>query len=231
MSTGARTRADAWARAAVAAVALVTVLAGAGCDRSPLGDADIDLQALETLGGATAAGRSVVSDLINVATRLQSDDGSVPNVSLPTLAQLFEGALAADAEGRGPESALALKSAHDVLLDSAWTRIGKGDEGDAILDEARGFQAAAAARILGRSTSMAYVFLVGRTLEQVNAGLIALHRQGEDVRRFQRMTASARELVLDARRSLGRGETGLALDIGGHAADLVNTVIREIHAR
>lgn len=231
MSARTETRTDRWVRATAAVAFLGAVLAAPGCDRSPLGGADIDLQALEVLGGPTAAGRSVVSDLIDVATRLQSDDSSVPDVSLPTLAELFAGALAVDREGKGPESARALKSTYDALLDSAWTRIGNGEEGDHLLDEARSFQGAAAARILGRPTSMAYVFLVGRTLEQVNAGLIGRRRQDEDVRRFQRMAASARELELDARESLGRGETGQALDIGGHAADLVNTLIREIRAR
>jgi len=218
------------ARLACAAAALA-VVAAAGCDRSPLGGTDIDLEALEALGGPTAAGRSVVSGLIDVATRLQAEDEAVPDVALPTLARLFEDALSADAEENGPESALALKTAHAVLLDSAWTRIGNGGEGDDILAEARGYQAATTARVLGRSTSMAYVFLVGRTLERVNAGLVRLRRQGEDVRRFQRMTDSARELEHDAREALGNGETGRALDIGGHAADLVNTAIREIRAR
>jgi len=223
-----RVRRTGWV--ALVAVTLAAVAAG-GCDRSPLGGADIDLQALEALGGPTAAGRSVVSDLIDVATRLQAEDGAVPDVALPTLAELFAGALAADAETRGAEAAQALKDAHAVLLDSAWVRIGDGEDGDAILDEARGYQASTAAQVLGRPTSMAYVFLVGRTLERVNAGLIRLSRQGEDVRRLQRMAASARGLERDAREALAGGETGRALDIGGHAADLVNTVIREVHAR
>jgi hypothetical protein len=215
----------------VALTAVTLVAAAGGCDRTPLGGADIDLQALEALGGPTAAGRSLVSDLIDVATHLQTEDGAIPDVALPTLAELFEGAIAADAETRGAEAGRALRSAHTALLDSAWARIGDGGDGDAILEQARDYQASSAAQVFGRPTSMAYVFLVGRTLEQVNAGLIRLSRQGEDVRRLQRMAASARELERDAREALAGGETGRALDIGGHAADLVNTLIREVHAR
>jgi hypothetical protein len=230
MSLRTATRTGRAARLACA-VATVAAVTAAGCDRSPLGGSDLDMEALEALGGPTAAGRSVVSGLIDVATRLQAEDEAVPDVALPTLAQLFEGALSVDAEENGPESALGLKTGHTVLLDSAWTRIGNGDDGDEILAEARGYQAATIARVLGRSTSMAYVFLVGRTLERVNVGLLRLRGQGEDVRHFQRMTDSARELEHNAREALGNGDTGRALDIGGHAADLVNTVIGEIRAR
>jgi hypothetical protein len=221
------------ARAAFTAVLLAVGIVAGGCDRSPLGSADIDPQALESLGGPTAAGRSVAFDLIAVATQLQAEDGTVLDISLPTLAELFDGAISADAETRGPGSALALESAHTALLDSAWSEIanGNGAAGDRILEEARSYQASAAARFLGRPTSVAYVFLIGRTLQRVNERLLVLHRRGEDVRRLRRMASSARELEADAREALGRGESGDALDIGAHAADLVNNLIREIRTR
>lgn len=217
----------------VRVLAAVAFAAAAACDRSPTGDVDVDLEALEALAGPTDAGRSVVSDFIAIATRLQAGDGGVPDIALPTLGHLFDRAVEAESETRGREFALELRARHLVLLDSAWSIIEKGDGGDGeqMLSDARAFQASTAARLLGRPASMAYVFLVGRTLERVNRELIALDRLGHDVRRLRRMAASARDLQADARSALGRGEAASALDVGAHAADLVNNLVREVRAR
>lgn len=215
------------------AAATLAAFLPSACDRSPLDGSDLDLVALEVLGGETEAGRSVVSDLITVAAELQSEEAPVPDVALPTLANLFDGALAIEAEEQGAEAVVEIRAGHAALVDSAWLEIdrGKSENGDDLLAEARALQAATAARVLGTQTSIAYVFLIGRTLDRVNEGLVVLSRQGVEVRRFARMSSSARDLTADARSALGRGRPAEALDIGGHAADLVNSLIREIHSR
>jgi len=214
-------------------LALMLAAASGACDRSLTGGPDVDLAALEALAGPTAAGRTVASDLIAVATRLQSADVGVPDIALPTLAELFARAVAVEAEAKGADAALRLRAGHAALLDSAWHEIENGDagDGDRLLEAAREFQAASAARVLGTPTSMAYVFLVGRALQRIQETLLVLDRQGGEVRRLLRMASSARDLQMDARSALGRGQAAAALDIGAHAADLVNTLIREINDR
>lgn len=215
------------------ALTTLAVLFPGACDRSPLDGSELDLVALEVLGGETGPARSVVSDLVTIATELQSDEAPVPDVTLPTLAVLYDGALAIEARDRGPKAVVRIRAAHAALLDSAWLEIARGraENGQDLLTEARVQQAETAARVLGTQTTIAYVFLIGRTLDRVNEGLMALSRQGTEVRRFLRMSASARDLTSDARSALGKGRAGQALDIGGHAADLVNSLIRGIHSR
>ncbi len=213
------------------APALLALILAAGCDLSPTAldqlDSDGVARILQASGQASREPAHRV--LFEAFARIERPDGMSPS-QVPGLDSLFTLALLTE-DRRAPAHAAALRQQHRVLLAAAWRAVDSGDEdaGQRSLAAARSFQASATVEILGPATSLLFVSLVDRARLRAEASVRRLDaRHKDDMPRLLRMAASARDVEQDARKALAQGDAAKALDVGSHAAGLVNALVAQL---
>jgi len=144
---------------------------------------------------------------------------------IPGLENLLPRAVAKLASESTPDAQALLRRAEQTAA-HVRTALRSGDRStaQAQLVAARAEQIQLVLRVLGPGTA-------GKLVEEVNAGtaearttLAALEAAGRDVARDQRMLTEAVDLAHRARAALAKGDNATALDLGSHAAGLLNAL-------
>jgi hypothetical protein len=79
-------------------------------------------------------------------------------------------------------------------------------------------------RVLGAQTATTLVDRVAARAAQTRAVLAELDKNGRDVARYQRMLREANDLNVRAATAITKGDPATALDLGSHAAGLLNAL-------
>lgn len=107
---------------------------------------------------------------------------------------------------------------------SAALRTGDRSAANSRLAELRAAHIKIVLRELGPDATSQLVHDVAERAVEVQSSLLSLKERGRDVAKLQRMTREAVDLNTRARAALKKGDAATALDLGSHAAGILNAV-------
>jgi hypothetical protein len=142
------------------------------------------------------------------------------------LESLFPRAMAKVKAERGPAAAAAMTAKLEMLnaRTRAALRFGNREASHETLELARAEQVRIVKQVLGDGAAQRLVTQAGYRAEEIAASLKALDGSGRDVVKQQRMLREAIDLQQRAKTALQKGDGATALDLGSHAAGLLNTL-------
>lgn len=191
------------------------------------------LVALQSLlqEAATAAAHGDATAALDAATRAARHAGEVRHAvaqarRIPGLDELFDVAVATLRADLGPDAARAALAHYNSLRRAADEAVRAGDRQRAhtALERVRGEQIRFVLRVLGADAVGRLLDAVARGADEVDTALAAARAAGRDASRFERMAASARDMLLRAQDHFYDGDPASALDLASHAAGLLNAI-------
>jgi hypothetical protein len=140
------------------------------------------------------------------------------------LEDLFADAAAAVRAGHGAAGADAILRRHDELARAAAATVSTGDRVRAhdALSQVRQEQISLVIETFGAGVVRRMLVEVADAAGEATAALAAERRAGRDVSRLQRMVETARDMQGRAAAALVAGDVAGALDLGSHAAGLID---------
>jgi hypothetical protein len=188
--------------------------------------AQVDGQLAEAT--AALAGRDALAGL-DAATRAGASAEAARHVlagarRINGLEELFERAAVQLQTERGAVESRAALAEYNSLQRAAESVVQNGDRSRAhdALRAVRSEQIRLVLDVLGPAAVRQLVVEVAEGAGQVDQGIGAARQAGRDVARLERMSAVSREMLQRAQAALDSNDVGLALDLGSHAAGLVN---------
>jgi len=129
-------------------------------------------------------------------------------------------------EERGAAAAAALTSTLEILNTRSRAALRSGDRSGAHenLTLARAEQIRIVQQVFGDEAAVKLVAQIGIRADEIGAHLKVLDTSGRDVVKQQRMLREALNLKLRAADALAAGDAATALDLGSHAAGLLNAL-------
>jgi hypothetical protein len=140
------------------------------------------------------------------------------------LEELFERAAVQLQTERGAVESRAALAEYNALQRAAESVVRNGDRSRAhdALRAVRSEQIRLVLDVLGPAAVRQLVGEVAEGAGQVDQGIGAARQAGRDVARLERMSVVSRDMLQRAQAALETDDVGLALDLGSHAAGLVN---------
>jgi hypothetical protein len=140
------------------------------------------------------------------------------------LEELFERAAVQLQTERGAVESRAALADYNALQRAAEGVVRNGDRSRAhdALRAVRNEQIRLVLDVLGPAAVRQLMVEVAEGAGQVDHGMGVARQAGRDVARLERMSAVSREMLQRAQAALDSNDVGLALDLGSHAAGLVN---------
>jgi hypothetical protein len=140
------------------------------------------------------------------------------------LEELFERAAVQLQTERGAVESRAALADYNALQRAAESVVRNGDRSRAhdALRAVRSEQIRFVLDVLGPAAVRQLVVEVAEGAGQVDQGIGAARQAGRDVARLERMSVVSRDMLQRAQAALETDDVGLALDLGSHAAGLVN---------
>ncbi|MGQ0562074.1 MAG: hypothetical protein ACT443_09395 [Gemmatimonadota bacterium] len=145
---------------------------------------------------------------------------------IPGLETLFPQAVTRlSAEARQGEAEKALKALEPLKArTSAALRTGDRSAAHELLAQLRSEQIRIVLSVLGKRSAAQLIERVDERAPEVAAKVAALEVKGRDIVRLERMVNESRDMGQRARAALEQGDAATALDLGSHAAGLLNAV-------
>ncbi|CAN5860331.1 hypothetical protein BH23GEM9_BH23GEM9_09550 [soil metagenome] len=142
------------------------------------------------------------------------------------LDELFSEAVEQLRARNGADDGRSSLGAYNEMQRAAQAAVRNGDRqlAQSALESVRGEQIRIVLDVLGSGTVDRLLDDVGYGLAELNVALAGARSGGRDVSRLGRMSASARDMHSRARAALDGGDAVAALDLGSHAAGLINTL-------
>lgn len=139
---------------------------------------------------------------------------------------LYPRAVGQIASTKGAAAADALTADVKVLDAAARTALRSANRStaQAKLSAVRAEQIQVVLDVLGERAATTLVERVATRISQTRAVLSELDRSGRDVARYQRMLREANDLNVRAATAISKGDPATALDLGSHAAGLLNAL-------
>lgn len=166
---------------------------------------------------------------LDAATRAAASAAAVRHVvaganRIAGLDELFEDAASRVRAGMGADAARAELATFNGLRRAADEEVRNGDRDAAYdaLKAVRNEQIRVVLTVLGHDAVRPMLDQAGAGIAQIDIAIAQATAAGRDVGRLERMSAAARDLVQRATSALETGDTAAALDLGSHAAGLVN---------
>ena len=188
--------------------------------------AQVDMQLAEA---GAALGRGDALAALDAATRAGASAEAARHVlagarRIHGLEELFERAAVQVQAELGAVEARAVLADYNALQRAAENVVLNGDRSRAhdALRAVRSEQIRLVLDVLGPAAVRQLVMDVADAAEQLDRGIVAARKAGRDVARLERMSAVSRDMVQRAHAALDANDAVLALDLGGHAAGLVN---------
>jgi hypothetical protein len=182
-------------------------------------DAEAALAAGDARGALDAGTRAAA--LVDAVRRVLADA-----VRLPALEQVFDRAVSRLSEGGDPDRVRAALADYHRADAAARAAVRSGDREDAhaALEAVRREQIRVVLRVLGPG-AVAHALQQARTAsDELDSSLAAARSAGRDVSRLERMLASANDMLHRAELAFTSGDAAAALDLGSHAAGLLNAI-------
>lgn len=147
-------------------------------------------------------------------------------VRLPALEQIFDRAVARLREGGDPERVRAALADYHRAEAAARAAVRSGDRQHAhtALEAARREQIRVILRVLGPGVVAHSLQQARSASDELATSLAAARAAGRDVSRLERMLVSARDMLQRAELAFTSGDAAAALDLGTHAAGLLNAL-------
>jgi hypothetical protein len=146
---------------------------------------------------------------------------------VPALPELFDAAVARVRmlNGNGDDVRARLARYNELQYAAEQVvRSGERQRAHDALQAAREEQVRFVVDVLGAGAVSRMLASTGMALRELDSELLATRRAGRDVTRLTRMAATARDLLSRANAADRDGDAAAALDLGSHAAGLVNTL-------
>jgi hypothetical protein len=180
--------------------------------------------------GGSALERGDAAGALDAAARAAASADAVRHVIADasralTIDDLFQNALARDRQLSGSASP-STTARYDVLKATADAAVkaGNRDRAHDALKAARTEQIRIVIDVLGPAAADRMLAVLKERSEAARAGVTHARAVGRDVYRLERMLESVRDLTSRAQRARAAGDAATALDLGSHAATLVNAL-------
>jgi hypothetical protein len=184
------------------------------------------LEAAEAAAGPTAARTALdyavkAGALADRAHHLLADSRRI--AALP---ELFDGAVARLRSQDGGDAARTRLAEYNALQRRAEDIVRNGDHqrAHAALKAARDEQIRVVLELAGAEPVGRLLHDAEAALDELDVALAASRSAGRDVTRLGRMAVSARDMIGRSTAALAEGDAATALDLGSHAAGLINTL-------
>jgi hypothetical protein len=145
---------------------------------------------------------------------------------IAALPELFEGAVARLRSQDGGDAARSRLAEYNALQRRAEDVVRSGDHqrAHAALKAARDEQIRVVLEVAGAEPVGRLLQDATAALDELDVALAASRSAGRDVTRLGRMAGSARDMLGRSTAALAEGDAATALDLGSHAAGLINTL-------
>lgn len=187
-------------------------------------------QARELLADAESAhgngdARAALRAATDAADRLEAARVAVADaLRVPGLDELFDTAVQVAGTAYGPGHDVLATHGRLTALARQQVRTGSRERAQAALAAVRVEEIAVVLRVLGAGPVEQLVQATAEAQSALARDVDAARRSGRDVLRLERMLATSADLLERAGAALDEGNAATALDLGSHAAGLVNAL-------